>query len=72
MLLISAVAMGCYFSGLSRTFQYSCPGVVLSHIDCGLVHVTSLGLWDINKCDTSGSILHICTLGLKLLEHSVM
>ena len=69
MLLMSAVAMGCKLSGLSRTFQSSCP-CVLFQIDSGLVHVTSLGLWYINKCDESGSILHICTVELVLWKHS--
>ena len=69
MLLMSTVAMGCKLSGLSRTFQSSCPCVVLFQIDSGLVHVTSLGLWYINKCDESGSILHICTVELVLWKH---
>lgn len=72
MLLMTDVVVSWYISGLHGTFQHPCPCVVLSHIDSGLVHVTSLGRWDINKRDASESISHTCILELVLFQNSFL
>lgn len=75
MLLMAAVVVSCYISGLHGTFQHPSMReqcVVLSHIDSGFVHVTSLGRWDINKRDASESISHTCILELVLFQNSCL
>lgn len=62
----------CCFSGLNGASSVHCPRVILSLDDSGLVHVTSLGQWDISKCDASGGVLHVCTFELVLLQHSFL